>query len=202
MPRPTIQMVIRCPSSVGSSRGRQPPCCGGVPPRPRTRRPAAPIHAMASAPRMRRSNFITPDLPGPAREIVPCRVGPPHPVDTVRPMSDDRHRTAPSLCGRRRARTGRTRPRARRSGRGPTSRPGRCGDRRRRRPAPHPAGRPNRLRQIGRLLLRHPDAARPRLGADRGGLTAPGTDARPGRGRRTPRSRRRHHQLVQHRRLG
>ncbi len=42
----------------GSSRGRHPPCCGGVPPVPRTRSTAAanPINAMAE--NARRRNFI------------------------------------------------------------------------------------------------------------------------------------------------
>jgi hypothetical protein len=44
----------------GSSSGRQPPCCGGVPPEPRTLRIAAarPIRTMAENARLR--NFIRP----------------------------------------------------------------------------------------------------------------------------------------------
>ncbi len=79
------------PASVGSSRGRHPPCCGGVPPRPRTLSPAAAIPAMVNAPRMRRSSFMAadgiagrrrrrerPNIRAAARLL--------HPLATVRPM--------------------------------------------------------------------------------------------------------------------
>ena len=42
----------------GSSRGRHPPCWGGVPPEPRTRRAAATATASATADRARRISFI------------------------------------------------------------------------------------------------------------------------------------------------
>ncbi len=44
--------------SGGSSSGRQPPCCGGIPPVPRIRTPAAAIPAIANAAKIRRSSFI------------------------------------------------------------------------------------------------------------------------------------------------
>ncbi|MEJ7721752.1 MAG: hypothetical protein WKF58_15600 [Ilumatobacteraceae bacterium] len=40
-----------------TSTGVHPPCSGGVPPRPRTRSPAATMPAIESAPRARRSSF-------------------------------------------------------------------------------------------------------------------------------------------------
>ncbi len=52
------RLVARHGCSGGISSGRHPPCCGGIPPVPRMRKPAAATPAIANAARIRRNSFI------------------------------------------------------------------------------------------------------------------------------------------------